>query len=216
MIRSLTVVMLLMFVPAGFAQTSLVADGDCGTVTLNASSGTPDRVEKAWVFLPYRRIEVKPAALNFKADIPPEGVVMAGIDFKPEVVGNETRTEHAKAMIFCGPKTPVADWQRSTGLGLEIYPQGWNGPRPHLKAGDPMRFIAVDKATKSYLRDLPMQLHSASGALIAEGTPAEDGGVNFPYQPPGRYTVVAKYRRPDPEQSSRWLVDTSTLTFDIK
>jgi hypothetical protein len=220
MIRRIAVVIVLTFASAASSQTYLVPDGDCGAVTLRASSGSAARVDQAWVFPPNRRIEVKPAAvpgsLTFNAEVPDQGVVMAGVDFKPEVAGNETRTEHAKVMIFCGAATPVADWQRSVGLDLEIYPQGWNGPRPHLKAGDPMRFIAVDRATKTLLRDVPMQLYNTQGALIADGTPAEHGGMNFPYQPPGRYTVVTTYRRADPQRPEHWLVDTSTLTFDIK
>ena len=140
---------------------------------------------------------------------------MAGVELKPEVNGDETRTDHAKALIFCGATTPRADWQRTIGVGLEIYPQGWNGPRPRLKAGDPMRFIAVDRKTNKLLAVVPMELRGPAG-LIAHGEPAEYGGMNFPYGAPGRYMVIATYRRPDPQQQGHWLVDTSTLTFDIK
>jgi len=28
--------------------------------------------------------------------------------------------------------------------------------------------------------------------------------------------VTTTYRRPDPQQAEHWLVDTSTLTFEIK
>ena len=230
MIRHIAVAVAFSLVPAAFAQTYIVADGDCGAITLHATQGTDfpnlgetigaDRVEDAYVYLPKQRVAVNPAAgarsLDFSANVPDDGVVMAGVDFKPAVSGDETRTEHAKALIFCSAITPPADWQRSTGLGLEIYPQGWNGPRPHLKPGDPMRFIAVDNAKNKLIGDLPMELYREGGERIAEGVPAQNGGMNFPYQEPGRYMVVATYRRPDPKQANHWLVDTSTLTFEIK
>jgi len=229
-IKRTAVAVALIFAPAAFAQTYIVPDGDCGAVGLHVTRGTDfpslgetiaaDRVTDAYVVLPKQRIAVRPVegsrALTFNADVPGEGVVMAAVDFKPAVSGNETRTEHAKALIFCGSVTPVADWQRSTGLGLEIYPQGWNGPRPQMKPGDPMRFIAVDKATNKLIRDLPMELYRAGAGRIAAGTPDQHGGMNFPYPEPGRYMVVTTYRRPDPQQPEHWLVDTSTLTFEIK
>jgi hypothetical protein len=141
---------------------------------------------------------------------------MASVDLIPAINGNETRTEHAKALIFCGATTPMADWQRSTGLALEIYPQAWNGARPHMKPGDTMWFIAVDKATGNLLRDIPMELYRAGAGRIAVGVPNRSGGMSFPYPEPGRYLVTTTYRRPDPQQPQQWLVDTSTLTFEIK
>jgi len=224
MIQRIAVAIALLFASAAFAQTYIVADGDCGTITLHVARGTEfpslgetiaaDRVTDAYVYLPKQRIAVKPA--TFEANIPDEGVVvMSAVALKPVISGNETRTEHAKTFLFYGA-TPRADWQRSTGLGLEIYPQGWNGPRPQMKPGDPMRFIAVDKATNTLLRDLPMELHRAGTGRIADGVPAEHGGMNFPYPEPGHYMVVTTYRRPDPKQPEHWLVDTSTLTFEIK
>jgi hypothetical protein len=84
-----------------------------------------------------------------------------------------------------------------------------------MKTGDTMRFIAVDKATNQLIRDLPMELYRADGTRI-QGTPAQHGGMNFPYQEPGRYMIFTTYRRADPQQPDHWLVDTSTLTFDIK
>ncbi len=230
MIERAVVAVALILAPAGFAQTYIVPDGDCGSVMLHVTRGAAfadlgetiaaDHVTDAYVYLPKQRLAVKPAegsrSLTFNANVPDDGVVMASVDLKPEVVGNETRTEHAKAFIFCDAIAPRADWQRSTGLGLEIYPQGWNGPRPQMKPGDPMRFIAVDKATKQLIRDLPMELHRAGAGRIADGVPAQHGGMNFPYQEPGLYMVVTTYRRPDPEQPEQWLVDTSTLTFAIK
>src|SRR5207244_6403659 len=127
------------------------------------------------------QLAYRPRSTTFNANVPDDGVAMAAVNLKPEVSGNETRTEHAKAFIFCGAITPSADWQRSTGLGLEIYPQGWNGPRPQMKPGDPMRFIAVDKATNKLIRELPMELYRAGAGRIAEGVPAQYGGRNFPY-----------------------------------
>ena len=141
---------------------------------------------------------------------------MAAVDLKPEISGNETRTEHAKALIFCGDKTPIADWQRESGLGFEIYPQSWNGRRPNMKAGDTLRFIAVDKAEKKLVADAPMELYRAGAGRIANGVPDQYGGMDFPYQEPGLYMVTTTYRRPDPQQPEHWLVDTSTLTFEIK
>jgi hypothetical protein len=231
MIRRIAVVIALTLAPAAFAQTYIVPDGDCGEITFRATSGdnfpnlgaTPgaDRVTDAYLYLPKRRVAVKPVAdshsLDFNAQVGPnDGVVMAAVDFKPAIIGNETRTEHAKALFFCGAITPQADWQRTTGIGLEIFPQSWNGRRPHMKPGDPMRFIAVDNVIKGPIRDVPMELYGEGGGRIAVGVPAESSGMNLPYQAPGRYMVKATYRRPDPEQPGLWLVDTSTLTFEIK
>lgn len=230
MIKHIAVAIGLSIAPLAFAQTYIVPDGDCGAVTLHATRGTDfpklgetigaDRVTNAYVVLPKQRVTVKPSAgahsLDFNADVPDDGVVMAAVDFAPAVSGKETRTEHAKALIFCGAIAPRADWQRSTGLGLEIYPQGWNGPRPEMKPGNTMRFIAVDKATNKLMRDLPMELYRAGAGRVAEGVPAKDGGMSFSYPEPGRYMVVTTYRRPDPQQPEHWLVDTSTLTFEVK
>ncbi len=226
----LAVAIALTFAPAAFAQTYIVPDGDCGAITLHATRGTDfpnlgetigaDRVKDAYVYLPKpgERVAVKPAvgprSLDFNANVPDDGVVVAAVDFTPAVSGNETRTEHAKAFIYCGARAPAADWQRSTGLGLEIYPQ-WNGRILHLKPGDSMRFIAVDKATNKLIRDVPMELYRAGAGRIAGGVPDQHGGMNFPYPEPGRYMVTTTYRRPD-QQPEHWLVDTSTLTFEIK
>jgi hypothetical protein len=232
MIKPLALVMALSFAPAAFAQTYIVPDGDCGSVTLHATRGTDfpylgesigaDHVKNAYVYASRRRIPVKPEAgkrsLDFEAKVPADEVVMASVDFAPEIRGSETRTDHAKAILFCGPVTPAAEWQRETGIGLEIYPQEWNGRRPQLKPGDSMRFIAVDKSTgkAKMLRDVPMELYGARAGRIATGVPDVHGGVDFPYQEPGRYMVTTTYRRPDPKDADHWLVDTSTLTFDIK
>src|SRR5205814_100136 len=184
----------LTFAPAAFAQTYIVPEGDCGAITLHATNGTDfpnlgdtigaDRVKDASVYLPSERIAVKPAvgprSLDFNANVPHDGVVMAAVDFKPAVSGNETRTEHAKTLMFCGAIAPRADWQRSTGLGLEIYPQGWNGRGPRMKPGDSMRFIAVDKATNKLIRDLPMELYRAGAGRVAGGVADRNGGVKFP------------------------------------
>jgi len=232
MIKPIVVSIALTLAPAAFAQTYIVPDGDCGAITLHATRGTDfpnlgetiavDRVRDVHVDQQRDRVIVTtraagPHSLDFKATIPDsEEVVMAAVDLKPVVSGNETRTEHAKALVFCGATTPRADWQRSTGLGLEIYPQGWNGPRPHMKPGEPMRFIVVNKGTPKPLMDLPMELYRAGAGHIATGTPDRDGGMDFPYPEPGRYMVTTTYRRPDPQQPDHWLVDTSTLTFEVK
>jgi hypothetical protein len=228
--RHTTVCLALLLAPAAFAQTYIAPEGECGQVTLHVMRGSDfsnagetiaaNRVAEAIVFSQRKKSEVIPAqqggSLSFTADVPQEeAVVMTAVRLKPVVSGNETRTEQAKAMTFCGA-TPRADWQRSTGLSLEIYPQGWNGPRPRMKRGEPMRFIAVDKATNKLLADLPMELYRAGSGRIAEGKPAQYGGMTFPYPEPGRYVVVATYGRADPQDSGHWLVDTSTLTFDVK
>lgn len=85
-----------------------------------------------------------------------------------------------------------------------------------MNPGDPMRFIAVDKSTNTLIRDIPMELHRAGTGPIADGVLSPQGGMNFQYPEPGRYMVVATYRRPDPKQPEHWLVDTSTLTFEVK
>jgi hypothetical protein len=232
MIKPIVVSVVLTLAPAAFAQTYIVPDGDCGAITLHATRGADfpnlgetiaaSQVRDVHVDQQRDRVIVTtpaagPHSLDFKATIPDrEEVVMAAVDLKPVVSGNETRTEHAKALVFCGAATPRADWQRSTGLGLEIYPQGWNGPRPHMKLGEPMRFIVVNKGTPKPLMDLPMDLYRAGAGHIATGTPDRDGGMDFPYPEPGRYMVTTTYRRPDPQQPNHWLVDISTLTFDVK
>jgi hypothetical protein len=85
-----------------------------------------------------------------------------------------------------------------------------------LKAGDSMRFIAIEKATGKLLRDIPMELYRAGAAHSTAGVQDKSGGMDFSFKGPDRYMVVATYRRPDPQQSGLWLVDTSTLTFEIK
>jgi hypothetical protein len=241
MIKHIAVAIALAFAPAAFAQTYIVPDGDCGPITLHATRGAhfpnlgetigADRVEDAHVsnsptpgktpgWPSHLRVAVKPAAgprsLDFNTNVAAEdGVVMAGVDFTPSVSGNETRTEHAKAFIYCGAKAPAADWQRSSGLGLEIYPQ-WNGSILHLKSGDSMNFIVEDKATNHPIRDIPMELYRAGSGRIADGVPNQSGGMSLPYPEPGWYMVTTTYRRPDPQHPEHWLVDTSTLTFEIK
>jgi hypothetical protein len=79
-----------------------------------------------------------------------------------------------------------------------------------------MRFIAVDKASGKLLSDLPMELYRAGAGRIATGVQDQYGGMDFPYPEPGHYMVTTTYRRPDPQQPEHWLVDTSTLTFEIK
>jgi len=233
MIKHIAVAIALTLTPAAFAQMYIVPEGDCGAVTLHATRGTDfpnlgetisaDRVKDAHVDQdrPVERVMVTPTAgrrsLDFRANVPDrEKVVMAAVELKPVVSGNETRTEHAKAFLFCGAIAPRADWQRSTGLGLEIFPQGWNGPRPRMKQGDKMRFIVVDEATPHPLVDLPMELYRAGAGHIGSGVPDQYGGMDFLYPEPGRYMVTTTYRRPDPKQPEHWLVDTSTLTFEIK
>jgi hypothetical protein len=241
MIKPIAVAIALTFAPAAFAQTYIVAEGDCGAVTLHATRGTDfpnlgetigaDRVKDAYVSnspspgknpgMLRQRVAMTPAAgprsLDFNTNVLQEdGVVMAGVNFRPEVVGNETRTEHAKALIFCGAIAPMADWQVSSRLGLEIYPQEWNGGRPRLKKGDSMWFISVDEVTNKLIRDVPMELYRAGVGRVAEGVPNNSGGMSFPYPDPGLYMVTTTYRCPDPQQPEHWLVDTSTLTFEIK
>jgi len=223
MITRATAAIALIFAPAAFSQTYVVPTGDCGPVTFNitrdAETIAADQVASARVYLPHERLAAKLAdgrrSLTFDANVPDKAVVMAAVDMKPQVIGNETRTEHAKAFIFCGA-TPVADWQRTADMALDIIPQGWNGPRPKMKAGDSMRFIAVDPSVKHILGDVPMELRRADGTRIATGTPDRYSGMDFRYPEPGRYIVVATYRRADPQRPDHWLVDTSTLTFDVK
>jgi hypothetical protein len=228
MIKSLAVAFALTFASAAFAQNYIVPEGDCSAVTFHITSGTnfpllgptigADQVKDAWLFLPHQKLAAKPAAgrraLDISAKVPDDGVSMATVDFAPAISGNETRTDHAKAFIYCGPKTPAADWQRTAGLGLEIFPQ-WNGIVQHLKPGDLMRFIAVYDRNQ-WIRDLPMELYREGAGRVSSGVPDKTGGVDFPYQQPGRYMVTTTYRRPDPQMPEHWLVDTSTVTFEIK
>ena len=229
MIERIAVAIALTFAPAVFAQTYIVPDGNCGAVTFHTTRGAcfpslgetiaADQVTDAHVYPGHQIVAVTPLAaphsLDFNAQIPDNGVVMAAVDFKPVVSGNETRTEHAKAFVFCGAKAPIADWQSSTRLGFEIIPQSWNGLMP-LKPGATMRFIAVEKGLNKLIPDIPMELYRAGAGLVGQGVLAQYGGMNFPYAEPGRYMVKATYRRPDPQQPEHWLVDTSTLTFEMK
>jgi hypothetical protein len=85
-----------------------------------------------------------------------------------------------------------------------------------MKQGDKMRFIVVARGTPKVLLDLPMELYRAGDGLVGHGVPDPDGGMDFSYGEPGRYMVTTTYRRPDPQEPDHWLVDTSTLTFEIK
>jgi len=221
MISRLSLAVALLLGRAVIAQTYIVPSGDCGAVTLQISRGTgfpnagmrigADEVVKAYVHLPKKRIAVEPVAGQLDVTIPANTLVLASLDLKPAIVGNETRTEHAKAFVQCGAIDQSPDWKLSTDLGLEIFPQ-WNGPM--LKRGESMRFIAIEGG-KNLLREIPMELYRAGAGRIATGV-HDHAGVIFPFQEPGRYMVLATYRRPDPGQPGLWLVDTSTLTFDIR
>lgn len=219
MIKRTALAVALTFAPAAvFAQSYIVPDGDCGAITFHVSRGTDfpnlgatvpaGDVKAAWLFPQMgKRIAAEPVSRAHSADYNAtlgtgETVLMAGIDFAPTVVGDETRTDHAKAFVFCGPATPAYDWQRSIELGLEIYPEGWNGPRPRMKAGDTMWFITVDKASKQIVRDVTTELYRAGAGRIATGKPNKIGGMTFKYPEPGRYMVVSTYRRADPEHRS--------------
>jgi len=232
MIKHIAVAIALSLAPAAFAQMYIVPEGGCGAVTLHATRGadfpnlgetiSADRVKDAHVVRdrPLERVIVTPApgprSLDFSANVPDrEEVVMAAVDLKPVVSGNETRTEHAKALLFCGATAPRSEWQFEAGLGLEIIPQ-WNGIRPKMKQGDEMPFIIVHKTTRHPIQDVPVELYRAGEGRIGAGVPNQSGGVSFPYPKPGRYMVTTTYRRPDPQQPEHWLVDTSTLTFEIK
>jgi hypothetical protein len=216
MIKSLVVAAVLTLAPAVFAQTHIEPEGDCGAMTFHVLGA--DRLSDAWIFLPQQRTAVMPVAgsrsLDLSAEIPKDGVSMAAVDVAPVVSGNETRTEHAKAFVYCGAKAPAADWQRSTGLGVEIYPQ-WNGSILHLTPGRAMEFIAVDGTAKELLRDVPLELYR-DGEHVATVTPDRNGIAKFPYPGPGRYMVMTTYRRADPQHAEHWLVDTSTATFELK
>lgn len=59
------------------------------------------------------------------------------------------------------------------------------------------------------MRDLRRRPHR-------RGVPDKSGGMSFPFPEPGRYMVMTTYRRPDPRQAEHWLVDTSTLTFEVR
>ena len=86
-----------------------------------------------------------------------------------------------------------------------------------MKRGDSMWFIAVYKgATNKFLRDVPMELYRAGAGRVAGGVSDKNGGMDFPYPEPGLYMVTTTYRRLDPQQPDHWLVDTSTLTFEVK
>ena len=240
MIQRIAVAVALTLAPAAFAQTYIVPDGSCGAVTLHATRGADfpklgatipaDQVKSAWVSnSPSRgfdpgvqswRLAMKPIpaahSLDFTTNVDAhDEVVGASVDFLPVVSGNETRTDHAKAFIYCGATVPMADWQRDTGLGLEIYPQ-WNGTRQRMKQGDEMRFIAVDRSSKKLLQDVPMYLYRAGAGRIAEGVPSKNGGMTFSFPEPGRYMLMTTYRRADPQKPEHWLVDSSTLTFEVR
>ena len=224
MIQRMIAVVALTVAPAVFAQTYIVPEGGCGEETLHVRGNAiaAEQVASAYVFQPKSRIEVKPAAgsksLDFKASVAEGDVVTVGVEFKPMVVGDETWTAHAKALLYCGSQPPMADWMRTANLGLDIVPQGWTPLRVNMKAGDTLRFIAVDKSSGKYelLKDQAMELRRADGELVATGIPARDGGMNFSFPEPGTYFVLATHRRPDPAAAGHSLVDTSTLAFVVK
>ena len=149
-----------------------------------------------------------------------------GQKFRADLRGNhEAVTEYGMAM-HCA--VPGLEEPNTWGVYVFVQALGrygynsdrdgreWNGRRPRMKPGDSMWFITVDKATKKLIRDVPMELYRAGAGRIADGVPNRSGGMSFPYPDPGRYMVTTTYRRPDPQQPEHWLVDTSTLTFEIK
>jgi uncharacterized protein DUF4198 len=219
MIPRIVAAVVFTLTPAAFAQTYIVPSGDCGAVTLHVNTDrSADQVTRAYVHLPKRRVVVHPAAaghsLDFTADVPETGLIMATVEFAPATNGNETHAEHAKAFIRCGaPALRDASWT-DTGLGLEIVPQ-WNGLTP-LKPGESMRFIAVEEGAKRPVHDAPMQLYRDGEGLVATANPDQSGVASFPVTQPGRYKVEMDYRRPDPKNADHWLSDTSTLTFELK
>jgi len=229
MLKHVAVAVALIFSSiAAVAQTYIVPDANCGAITMHLARGTDptklseaidvDTVNNAHLFVVrFRKLELKPTtkyrSVVFSADMPEKGIVMATADFKPVVSGNETRTDYAKAFVYCDGTTPAFDWQTTTGLACEIFPQ-WNGAILHLKPGDAMHFIVVQDG-HNLLRDVPMELYRVGTGRI-EGGKRDEVGMNFPYKGPGRYLVTATYRRHDPKQPDKWLVDTSTLTFELK
>jgi hypothetical protein len=227
MLNRIYAALVLTFASAAFAQTYIVPDGECRAVRFRAteSTGFPDageavaanRLESAYAHLPEAKVALVPVAdagsLEFTADVPDEGLVIAAITFKPTVSGVETRTDHAKAFVRCGG-VARGEWRRTTGLPLEIIPQ-WN-EGISLKPGHAMRFIALDAATKEVVRDPAMALYRAGAGLLGPGVTDQHGGVSFPESGPGRYLVTATCRRSDPEKPGHFLVDTSTLAFQIK
>ena len=237
MIAKSAVVIALVLAPAAVAQTYIVPTQDCGNVTLKVSRGSDfpnagapvmnDEVADGVVWNK-QRTRIKPAddSRPFSISLTTEvstgvhaPVFAAGVNLKPRVVGNETRTEHAKTLLFCGD-TPMADWQGSVGQSFEIFPQEWNPLRTRMKAGDRMWFIAVDETQTSsgskLIHDQPMQLFKAGTGLVQEGKANKIGGMDFRFPEPGLYMVVATHRRADPEHADHFLVDTSTLTFEVK
>lgn len=228
MIRKTVIALTLLVVPTAVAQTYIVPDSDCGAITLHTTRGrdfphlgekiSADRGKAARVYAARKSQAMTPegGSLDFRTKVPEGEVVMAAVELTPEVRGNETHTEHAKVMVFCGANTPALDWQRSAGLRFELFPQGWNGPRPRMKAGDRMSFIAVDVPSKKLLRDVSTTLFRAGSGKVADGLLRDDGHYEFTYPEAGRYMVVATWRRADPERPEQWLVDTSTLTFDVR
>jgi hypothetical protein len=227
MIKQIAVAVVLTCAPAAFGQTYIVADGDCGPITLQLTEGIDfpnlagsvavDRVNNVNVYRLKEKVAVTPSAgprsLDFTTSVPADALVIAAADLQPTVSGNETRTEHPKTLIRCGG-TGRGSWRRSAGLRLEIYPQ-WNEGQA-LKPGHSMRFIAVDKAINKPVPDVTMELYRAGSGYLGTGEADQYGGVKFPETAAGRYLVTATYRRADPERPEHWLVDSSTLTFEIK
>lgn len=220
---------LLLFGSSAFAQTYIVPNHECGAVTFQLTRGDAfpdlgeaigiDRVARTQVNLQKQRVVVKPAAgpstAEFSATIAENAIVIATAELEPTVAGNETRTEQAKALVRCGTIVRDGGWRLSAGLRLEIFPQ-WNEGFP-LKPGHEMRFIVVDNTKKGELvRAVRLELYRADGGLLGSAESDQGGMVTFPETEPGRYLVTATYRRPDPKQPEHWLVDTTSLTFDVK
>ena len=144
--RTAVLVFALAVAPFGSAQTlALVGEGDCGDVILHATRtasfpalGEPipaAQVRSAYVVFEKKRLQPQPSSSAHSLDYPAtvtadDRNVMASVALRPVDKGNETWTEGAKTMVFCGKTTPQSDYQRLSGLPFEIVPQGWNGPRP--------------------------------------------------------------------------------------
>lgn len=228
MIKRFVLALVFIVAPAAFAQTFILPQGDCGAMTLRVSRGTDfpnlgegvaaEEVERLRIYLAKDEIVWKRAAgphsLDYTTSATAEGLLRVAISLERRDGPNETRTDHAKALLRCHTKGTSRDFRLRMGLPLEIYPQ-WNEGFP-LTQGHPMRFVAVDNTTDQLIRGVRMELYRADGGHVGSGSADKSGIVTFPNTEPGVYMVTTTHRRPDPDLPGHWLVDTSSLTFDIK
>ena len=205
----------------------------------------PSRVVRAIIATPGRRINMKPVAakhsLDFNTDVPESGTSIVAVDLAPKTIDltpaqvteyldeigasdeiraqwkahpgrwRETYTKHAKTFLRCGTKDNRR-YYIYTDMGLELIPQGTDPTS--LKAGDALRVVLV--APKQPPLVVPIVVEREGAGRIATVTQGNDRIASIKFDQPGRYMLSATWLRRSDGETSDWVSDFTTLTFDVK